>query len=474
VEVAPPPLEVPLKPSRRSLLAGISAIPIAGFTGCTEDGKDEVRNPEAPSPAPDRLPEPAAWDAPGTLDEIAFPWGVQAGDAFGDGVIVSLRTDEPVVRLTVVGATDDGWEEVAVHPDLVPTDGHLRIVLSGLEADRAHRYVFHAADGERRSRPGRFRTAGTASRKIVFGATSCLGTENPALPGLARAAEEDLDFVLLVGDIVYADGSLTLADYRAVWDAQMRVASIQALTASTSVIAAWDDHEIANNWTKGDPAFGQVVVTDDQLGVGSRAFLDAIPQTVAPGEPMWRQLRWGDVLEVFVLDCRGERETGLRIVSDAQLAWITGALAASTATFKIVVASVHVTDHLSLLSVVAETDRWQGYPDQRRALLEAAEAVPGVLFVTGDMHYGAVQRVGAPGEPGEDLWEVAAGPSGSELFPIVDIGEILEAGIPPQYVELVQDWNWARFEVDPALGEIRVQLVDDRGEIAAERVLQLS
>lgn len=448
----------------------MSALPVAGFNGCTRDDPDPENPPE---PAADRSPEPEPWLPAGTLDEVAFPWGVQSGDATTSGVILALRTDEPVVALTVVVGTDDGWEEIQVHPDLAPNGGHLRIVLGDLAPDRVYAYVFHAADGDRRSRPGRFRTAIVEARKIVFGATSCLGTENPTFPGLGLAAREDLDFVLLVGDIVYADGAVAREDYRAVWDAQMTVESVRALTASTSMIAAWDDHEVANNWTRGDPSFGQDVVTDAQLAIASEVFLASLPQTVDPGEPMWRSVRWGDVIELFVLDCRGERETGVRIVSDAQLAWIVDRLAASEATFKIVIASVHVTDHLSLLSVIEEADRWQGYPTQRQALIEAAEAVPGVLFVTGDMHYGAIQRVGAAGEPGEGLWEVAAGPSGSELFPIIDIGALVVGGMPAQYAELVQDWNWARFEVDPGLGEIRVQLIDDRGEIAAERVLGL-
>lgn len=384
-------------------------------------------------------------------------------------MILTLRTTEPTVTLTVVLGVDDGWEEAQVHADLVPVDGHLRVELGDLEADSVHRYVFHTADGSRRSRPGRFRTTNEAARKIVFGASSCLGTENPQFPGLGLAAEEDLDFFVLIGDLVYADGAVSLADYRAIWDQQFAVETVRALTASTSLVATWDDHEVGNNWTEGQPAFGQAVVTAPQVADATVAFLEAVPQRLDGGR-MWRSVRWGDVIELFVLDCRGERDWDQHIVSEEQISWVVEQLHASAATFKIVLASVHVTDHTALIATVEEKDRWQGYPEQRDRLLAAAEEVPGVLFITGDMHYGAIQNIGAAGDPGEGLWEVAAGPSGSELFPINGFAALIGA-MPPQYVDVVEDWNWARFEVDPGLREIKVQLIDDRGDVAAERVI---
>ena len=178
---------------------------------------------------------------------------------------------------------------------------------------------------------------------------------------------------------------------------------------------------------------------------------------------------WGEVFEVLVLDSRGERH-GDRIVSDAQLAWAIDRLERSTATFKLVLVSVHVIDHGALLSFVNQEDRWQGYPAQREALLAAAEAAPGVLFVTGDMHYGAIQRVGPPGAIGEDLWEVAAGPGGSELFALGAIAE-LAGGWPELYAEVVEDWTYAKLVLDPGLRTITVQLVGDDGGVRAERTI---
>jgi hypothetical protein len=74
---------------------------------------------------------------------------------------------------------------------------------------------------------------------------------------------------------------------------------------------------------------------------------------------------------------------------------------------------------------------------------------------------------------GDDVREVAAGPSGSELLTINEIADLL-GGLPPQYEDVVQDWTWARLELDPGLGEVRVQLIGDTGEALVDRVLSFT
>jgi phosphodiesterase/alkaline phosphatase D-like protein len=457
-------------PSRRGVLAGLGALPVVG--ACGKDGPPGGGD-EPPQPAPDRPAEPLEWEPSGDLDESAFPASVAAGDATPDGVIVSVHTTEPQVTLIVVGAIDQGWEEIESRVGLVPADGVVQVELTGLQADRSHRYVFTTIDGARRSRVGRFRTAlaDDGYRKVVFGATSCLGSSNPEFPNLGFVAEHELDFFVLLGDTVYADGSVTREDYRGVWSGVLAKETVRSTFAATSVVATWDDHEVANNWVLGEGSALRDGVTEQQLADAGAVFRECVPQRVGPDGPWYRALRWGTVLELIVLDCRGER-TETTILSEAQLAWATDRIRTSPARFKIVLVSVHATDHTALLSTVQAEDRWQGYPDQRDALIAAAEESPGTLFVTGDMHYGAIQKLGAAGAPGDGLWEVAAGPSGSQLMSVSGLTYLL-GGVPEQYVDLVETWNWARFEVDPGLGEIRVQLIGDDGAVLVDRVLSL-
>ncbi|MEZ4234778.1 MAG: alkaline phosphatase D family protein [Myxococcota bacterium] len=460
-------------PSRRSVLATLVALPVASAPACHPESRPQPsRTTEGDTTAPDRPPEPGAWVPDEPLDEATFPFGVAAGDATDSAVILSVRTSAPSVALrAVVGVDDTGWEPAADEAGLPVVEGTASVELTGLAPDTVYRYVFVAPDGGR-SRVGRFRTApapGSRRRKLVIGATSCLGGDNPTFPGLANAARQELDAMLLLGDTVYADGAVTLADYRAVWDEQLIVPSLQELLASTSVIATWDDHEVANNWTLGEGSSLSDHVEPEQVTAGDQAFREAIPQRLEGGV-RWRSLVWGDLLEVLVLDSRGERTTD-RIVSPEQLDWATARIAESAARFVLVLVSVHITDHYALMLNVQAEDRWQGYPAQRGPLVEAA-AGSRVLFITGDMHYGAIQRVDPEGGPGADVWEIAAGPSGSRLFPIQEILDLQQVA-PAQYDQVVQGWTWTRLELDPVEGEILVQLLDDGDAVVAERRIAL-
>jgi phosphodiesterase/alkaline phosphatase D-like protein len=467
------------QPSRRGVLAGLTALPVVSVAGCEGETEpaDKAPTDDVPEPAPEREPEPAPWEPAEVLDEVAFAWSVQSGDATADSVLVSVRTTELEVGLVVMVAAEGQWQESSRQTGLVPVDGVVQLGLVGLPPDSAFRFVFTSADGARRSPVGRFRTALAEDgwRKIVFGATSCLGGSNPGWPNLGFVAEHELDFLLLLGDTIYADneGDLTVEDYRARWQEALAVPTLRSATASTSVVATWDDHEVANDWVFGEGSQLQEGVTPERVAAAAQAFVEALPQRVGegPAGSLWRSLRWGSVLELIVMDCRGERGEGI-LVSEAQLSWATERIRTSTARFKIVMVSIHATDHTALLGAVQDLDRWQGYPAQREALLAACEEAGGVLLVTGDMHYGAIQRVSPEGAVGEALWEVAAGPSGSDMLPVNAIAE-LKGGLAPQYEDIVEAWTWARFEVDPGLGTIRVQMIGDDGQTVLDRELAL-
>lgn len=446
-----------MKPTRRDVLAGLAASPVLA---CGQEDRPDSFGPDA---TPERPPEPEPWVADGTIDAVAFPF-VAAGDATEDGILLATRTGEPVLGLVVVGQDGADWVVVAER-ELAPLDGSAQIVITGLAADRAHRYVFTTPDG-RRSEVGRFRTAG-GDRVLVFGATSCLGRGDPTFASLASAATDQLDFFCFLGDTVYADGNITLDEYRAEWARSFAVPALRDLLASTSVVAAWDDHEVANNWVLGEGNVLRDGVTEEQVEAATTAFREHLPQRI--DGPTWRALTWGETLELLVLDCRGERAENA-LMSEAQLSWVVDRIRTSPARFRVVLTSVHVTDHTDLFSTAQAEDRWQGYPSQRDTLIAAAEDASGVLFVTGDMHFGALQQAAPEGQPGDGLWEVAAGPAGSAPLPVTDIAA-LQGGPTAQYAELAAAWNWARFTVDPGAGTIRVQLVGVDGIVLADRLL---
>ncbi len=441
--------------------AALGALSLVG--GCDDGGKAPADTGDTGGvPAtPVRAAEPDAWVPDGTEDTEAFAWGVQVGDATPSGALVSFRTTEAAVSVVLVAADGDGWVEVDRVEGLTPDVEVVQLAFEGLAADTAYSVVAYAADGARRSPVTRFRTALPADgyRVVTFGATSCL-RDNAPWPALSHAAAEKLDFFCLLGDTVYADAG----DYEGSWVTALSTAGLRDVTASTSILATWDDHEVANNYSFDEPGI------EEKFVAGLAAFRRALPQGRGPGGTgIWRKLAWGTVLEVFALDCRGERRDG-NYISPEQMAWLKAELSASTARFKILLNSVPITDLSDIFGPAELDDRWEGHPDQRADILGHIRdnAIPGVLWISGDVHYAQIGRVDPAGGVGEDQWEVFVGPGGSTPNYLVEAYVGSE-----QYSMMFAKWNFARFTCDPGLGTIHVAYVGDDGAELATMTLSV-
>jgi len=407
---------------------------------------------------------PESWVPDGDEDGDAFPTGVQVGDVTESGAIVSVHTSEQVVALQVAVGDDDGWEQLAPLSDLNADDGVVQVELTDLQADRTHAVAFFAADGTRRSAVSRFRSAVAPgnTRVVRFGATSCLGGNEPWAT-LSFAAQQRYDFFCLLGDTVYADWAPSSYEYDLKWADALAVPGMRDLAATTSFIATWDDHEVDNNWNWDTPGI------EEQVAVAQSAYRRGIPQREGSGTVgIWRKLSWGDVLDVFVLECRGERVAG-NYISAEQMTWLKDGLSNSTAQFKIIMNSVPIIDFTgTLVGAIKADDRWQGYPEQRGEIISHIDdnRISGVLWIAGDFHIGGVAKVSPAGEPGENSWEVLCGPGGSPLNPATNLIEP-DDRIPV----IVGTWNYTHFEVDPDAGTVRVAHVDDAGAVVGERTL---
>ncbi|MEC7948170.1 MAG: alkaline phosphatase D family protein [Myxococcota bacterium] len=378
---------------------------------------------------------------------------------------MSVWTSAASLSMVVMEADGDrGWLEVLRREGLSPVDGVLQAPLSGLRSDEAYCVAFRDEDTGHWSRVARFRTAlaGDGWRVVTFGATSCLGGNEPWRT-LTQAAGAQLDFFAFLVDTVYADGSVELDDYRLSWSAARTTPGFVDVTASTAMVATWDDHEVGNNWTADGLAPGQ-------FDAALRAFREVMPQgRGAEGSTLWRQLRFGSVLDVFVLDGRGER-SGTDYLSRAQMDWVKAGLAGSSARFKVILNSVPITDLSAIFGQGAQDDRWEGFPEQRAELLGfiVEAGIEGVLWVSGDVHYAQVGRVDPPGGAGADQFEVFAGPGGS----FANVGAELFQG-DPQYAWMSSVWNYARFTCDPGTGRVLVEHIDDDGSMLNSVTLQL-
>jgi alkaline phosphatase D len=400
----------PVTPSRRDLLKGLA---LGGLAACAEV---ESSLPEVRGDWPTAL-----FDGfPGTEDRTRFPRGVMCGEPTPDALVFWTRYDGNVALTLHRALFEAGSWRVLDPVAVVPAEGFVHADLADLPADTSVAYRFVDADGA--ATPiGHGRTAlpagaGGAVRILV---SACFGQYGTPLPALSRcAAEGRVDVYISLGDTVYLDGARTLEQYRARWVEESDHDGHRDLFASGAGLFTWDDHEITNNW---DPES----IDPAQITNATRAFFDNLPLRRLPDAPdrVWRSHKLGDVAEVFVLDCRTERRRSQGLyLSQAQLDWLKAGLAASTATWKLVLTSVPITripGAMQAPNVIK--DNWLGHGDgaQRVELLQfiVDEGLTGVLFLGGDIHMGALGYVDPDG-PGASLLEVIAGPGGSMPNPI--------------------------------------------------------
>lgn len=397
-------------------------------------------------------------------EKSAFPMGAQAGDVRDDRAVLWTRVRARASWGLVVIELAGSESRIAYEgPVSVDDDGFVQHELTGLRSGARYRYSFvRTVRGMpvARGAGGRFRAAihSDSDESISFGGTSCTSAQwGSEFDTLRRAALcDELAFFVHAGDHVYADEARTLDAFRSVYERTFSRTGLRALHESTSLYVVWDDHEVHNNWD------GETV-EPQRLAAARRAFLEHHAWTGGWQRPrrLYERFRWGQTVELFVIDARGERRPSTRAtpsaqyVSSEQLEWLIDGLRSSPARFKCVVNSVPIARFEGLFNA-AESDRWQGYPAQRARLLESIRDVSGVWFLSGDFHLGCVAHVERSG-PDRRLIEVLMGPGGQLPNPMASLLA------PPQYEFATSDSNWVRFDADARSGVMGVRFFNESG-----------
>ncbi len=230
-------------------------------------------------------------------------------------------------------------------------------------------------------------------------------------------ARQRADFFLFVGDTIYADHrchgpevepgadfvASTLAGFRAKYRYHRADPALGKLLSQTSVSAIWDDHEVRNDFAGPH---------EPLMPLGRQAFLDYWPLWPPPAEPtrLYRKLRWGRLLEVFILDTRQYRSAnrepdgpGKTMLGAAQRRWLIDEVSASTAVWKVIVSSVS----LSVSTGRTHRDSWSnasvwgvpqenstGFAVERDLILGVfrQRGIRNLVFLTADVHHAELIR----------------------------------------------------------------------------------
>jgi alkaline phosphatase D len=372
-------------------------------------------------------------------------------------------------------------------PAIEAEDLIVRVPLDGLAPATRHRY---RVAQDREQVEGQFTTAPPPAEpaRVTFLWSGDLGGGGLCRPAVGDyrifrvMARHRAEFFLFVGDTVYADvpckpeaapgaafRATTLGQYRARHRHNREDAAFQEFLRRTPVYAIWDDHEVKNDFAG---------TTEPLMPIGRQAFIDYWP--VAAGDDatrLYRSVRWGRLLETFILDTRQYRSDnslpdgpGKTMLGAAQLQWLLDAVPASTATWKIVVSS----GPLAVPTGRAERrDSWSnanvfglapesgtGFVTERAAILGhfRARGVRNLIFIAADVHHAELIRHRPHRE--WSFHEFIAGPLSAPPGRPRPLDERLG---PRTIFAQGGVYNFGEVTIDPA--HLEVRLIDEAGTV---------
>lgn len=391
-----------------------------------------------------------------------LPQGVAVGDISSQSALLWLRTDGPA-SVQIEWATVSRWERASRLATVVApvsrtvsitttaeTDYTLTIPLEGLSP--ATRYRYHVlvgfADQATKQLPasaslaakGEFTTLPDekTSAAVIFAWSGDLGGQGRCRQGVGGYPIFDLilqrnpDFFLLLGDTIYGDHvcpsppnelgadfkATTVQTYRVRHRYQRGAEALQQFLKTVPVYVIWDDHEVKNNFAG---------PFEEQMPAGRQAFREYWPIASPVDDPhrLYRRVRYGADLELFILDTRQYRSRNAdpdgpakTMLGSAQLAWLLDGLRRSTATWKVIVTSVPLSIPKGGDATVPGNDGWAGGPDgtgfehERQVIVDAIlqDTIKNVVFIGGDVHWVQANAYDPNQDGIIDFHEYVAGP----------------------------------------------------------------
>lgn len=307
--------------------------------------------------------------APVRVSRALFPQSVASGDPRPDRVLLWTRLARPLPSVRLQVAEDPDFARLRVDRELplpAGSDGCLKARVEGLAPGTVYHYRFLAADdaGAASSPHGRTRTAPAPGDDVAvrFAFLSCQDYGGRWYNTLLPLLDEELDFVLHLGDFIYEtvgdpqfqdrDGARAIAfddaagalplerggrryqaarsldNYRQLHRGFRTDPALQALLERAPLVAVWDDHEFSDDcWQdvgtyhdgarderdrerrrNAEQAYFEYMPVDlDLADAAGGGQLPVARDRLFPDLQLWRGLRFGRALELLVTDYRSAR-----------------------------------------------------------------------------------------------------------------------------------------------------------------------
>jgi alkaline phosphatase D len=245
---------------------------------------------------------------------------------------------------------------------------------------------------------------------VAFAFASCQRWDEGYYSAYRRLAEEDLAFVVHLGDYFYEYGidehggfrsvpvpdqfrpeCETLERYRLQHRLYKSDPDLQSAHQLFPWIITWDDHEVQN----------------DYAGLAPEGWLSPAALPRSGQVRLFRRVGWGDLAEFSVLDARQYRtdqpcgdgefprcpeslDPAVTMLGSEQEAWLLDGLARSRSRWNVIAQQVMMgqLDHNRGDPRIYWHDAWDGYPAARQRIIDhlAAARVRNPVVITGDWH----------------------------------------------------------------------------------------
>jgi alkaline phosphatase D len=438
-----------------------------------------------------------------------LPQGLAVGDVTATSALPWVRTDGPS-WVQVEWAPSSAWDSpskagtnlstVARTPRVSTTadsDFTASILLEQMIPGTRHQYhIFIGRLGDAQNHVeaklaavGEFTTLPDAatSTPVTFAWSGDLGGQQrcrqgpDSYPIFNVMRRQDLDFFLFLGDTIYSDNACTsppnelgadfvatnLNEYRARHRYQRGAESLRRFLATVPVYAIWDDHEVRNNFAG---------PFDDWMPTGRQALREYWPISSGAEDRhrLYRNVRYGKDLELFILDTRQYRSRNAdpdgptkTMLGTAQLTWLLDSLKLSTATWKVIATSVPLSVPKGGGTSVPGNDGWAGGPDgtgferERQVLVDAIlnRNMKNVVFLGGDVHWVQANAYDPNQDGVVDFHEFVAGPLSARHGRLTAASETLHP------VPLINEGGYDNFGVVRVTkSALEVTIIDDAGK----------
>ncbi len=376
-----------------------------------------------------------------------FQLGVASGDATADGFILWTRIAPdlfnpealPPEALAVAWevAADEGMKNIVAkgrawaRPDMAHS---VHVDVRGLEPRRPYFYRFHC-DGAV-SRVGRALTLPMPRKpldRMRFVFTSCAHMEQGYFSAYRDMIAQEPEFILHLGDYIYESAwsrpvrrhpgpvPVTLEEYRLHHAAYKLDPDLQAAHAYCSWFFTWDDHEVANDYSKNESqATADPASFTRRKLAAYKAYYEHMPLRPSAafeesGMKMYQRVLFGDLAQFDITDGRQYRDplpcqppdwragrllditecadyanSTRSMLGKTQEAWLRDGFAKSGARWNLLAQALMFSDFDQIPGPQRGfyTDGWGGYPAARRRLLDVVKErkVGNVITLAGDIH----------------------------------------------------------------------------------------